>query len=125
MMADNGDARGSNTQVGDSWQEVARRRIVWVLRLTIAIQAIGIAGQFYFGEFETESPLFSYLLYERQWDEQAAQRLDDAGTMLWLAAGLVVVALPLIASFVGRESAATANERKRSSSRSSTDGAAP
>ena len=79
-----------------SQQTTTRFRIVWLLRLTIAIQAIGIASQFLLTEFETESPLFSYLLYERQWPQETAQQLDNAGVLLWLAAGLAVVFVPLL-----------------------------
>lgn len=70
--------------------------IRWVLRATIAIQAIGIAAQFLLTEFETESPLFGYLLYERGWSQVTAQRVDDFGSWLWMVAGLAVLFVPLV-----------------------------
>ncbi len=91
-------------------------RIRWLLRITLLIQAIGVAWQYYFAEFETESPLFSYLLYERGWSEPVAQRIDNAAALCWLAAAVAIVVVPLFgkrrrstASTIGDTDDAVAN----------------
>lgn len=70
--------------------------IIWLLRITLALQAIGISAQYLLTDFETESPLFGYLLYDRRWSQVAAQRVDDLIFWLWTIVGLAVFFVPLI-----------------------------
>lgn len=69
-----------------------RQTLIDCLRIVVAIQCFGIAGRYLFSEFESESHIFEYLVFETGTAESLAQGLDDAGAYLCLAAGVLFTA---------------------------------
>ena len=68
-----------------------RRFVQWSLRIVIAIQCLGVAGQFVLSEFETESSVYGFLFFECDWPEPLSQLIDDIGAYGCLAAAFVVL----------------------------------
>ena len=90
-----------NDPVDDAQQATGVTAIECVLRIAIFLQAGGVAIQYLFDEFEVESSLFAVLLYEWEWSQAVAQRVDDLFFGCWLAAGTLIVLLPLAKSTFG------------------------
>lgn len=59
-----------------------QRPASWCLRLTVAVQCGGLVALYYGYRNETESDVYGLLYFDRQWAESAAQRVDDAGTLM-------------------------------------------
>jgi len=89
------------------------RQIVWILRLAIAIQAVGIASQYLYSQYEIESPLFNYLLYDREWPQDTAQYLDDLLVEGWLVVGLTLFIAPLATALMQRLGLLRVSEENR------------
>jgi hypothetical protein len=78
--------------------------LVNILRISIALQAVGI-GLRYLGlwsMWEDESPVFGLLLFDWQWPQTTAQRIDDAGAWAYLICGMALVAIPLCSAVLQR-----------------------
>ena len=71
--------------------------VVWCLRAALALQAMGVGMRRlgFFNAWEDDSPVFGLLLYEWQWQEATAQRVDDCLAWLYLLCGVAVFVLPL------------------------------
>lgn len=78
--------------------------VVACLRVAVALQAIGVGLQRLGlgGMWEDESPVFSLLLYDWQWNEEVAQRIDDVGAWLYFACGLALFLLPSMGAVMRR-----------------------
>jgi uncharacterized membrane protein YphA (DoxX/SURF4 family) len=83
--------------------------IVNILRVSIALQALGIGVEYLgiFNPWDDDSPVFSLLCFDRQWPEETAQRVDDIGAWAYLVCGLALVAIPFIGAttrkLIGRD----------------------
>lgn len=66
---------------------------LWVLRVTLLLQALGVSAALLFAAMEQESDIYGLLYFDWAWSERTAQQVEDYGTIGYLiAAALVVVA---------------------------------
>lgn len=63
----------------------------WILRIAFAIRCYGMGKQYLWNEFETDSTVFSTLLFEWKYSESFAQRVDDAGMLAMVVAAAIVL----------------------------------
>ena len=75
--------------------------LLWLLRVAVALQGVGVAIQYLFHEFEQESDIFSVLVFEWRWREKWAMAVDDAGSWCYLAASMIVLFIPLAVRLLG------------------------
>ncbi len=64
--------------------------LLWLLRIVVLVQCVGLAGLYFFAGFESESDVYGYLYFDHGWPESVAQRIDDIGVIACLVAGLWV-----------------------------------
>ena len=76
------------------------RQIIWLLRVAVALQAIGVGFKYLFAEYETDSAIRSVLFYDWHWSEQLAQRIDDVGALGYFLCGVIVLIGPLICAIL-------------------------
>ncbi len=69
-----------------------------VLRLAFAIRCFGLGAKYLWSTFETESPVFSWLLFDLKWPQTFAQRADDLAIWMMVLAGIAVLAGPFFSS---------------------------
>ncbi|MDA7859521.1 hypothetical protein N9Z70_00040 [Mariniblastus sp.] len=68
------------------------RTAIWCLRITTALQCLGIAGRYLLATFETESPAYGLLFFNFGIPEYAAQFIDDLGVYCCLlASGSIIL----------------------------------
>ena len=66
-------------------------RLLFVLRAVVFLQCVGVAGRYWFAEFEVESNIYGLLFFDWSWPESVAQKIDDAGALACLFAGIVIL----------------------------------
>lgn len=70
-----------------AWSSATR----WILRIAFATRCYGLSRKYLWNEFETDSTIFSTLLFDWEFSEPIAQRVDDLGIQAMVAAALVVL----------------------------------
>ena len=75
------------TDSSATWSNRAR----WILRFVFAVRCFGLGERYLWNEFEADSSIFSTLLFEWNYPEALAQRVDDVGMQLMVAAGVIVL----------------------------------
>ena len=87
---------------------------IWSLRVFIALQCIGVAGQFVLSEYETESDIYGVLFFDFGWPEAIAQVVDDVGACVCLLSAVVLLVNGVVVNWLNSESAdSTAFKRFR------------
>lgn len=66
-------------------------KLLTALRVIVFLQCIGVAGRYWFAEFEIESDIYGLLFFEWSWPETLAQRIDDIGALGCLFAGVIAL----------------------------------
>ena len=71
--------------------------IVNILRVSVALQAVGIGVQFLglFNPWDDDSNIRSLLHFDWKWPEETAQRVDDVGAWTYLVCGLALIVIPV------------------------------
>ena len=72
--------------------------MIWCLRVTIALQCLGIAGRYLWSEFESESQIYGLLYFDFGFPEYAAQLIDDIGSYGCLLSAVGVLAAGFVSA---------------------------
>ena len=72
--------------------------MIWCLRVTIALQCLGIAGRYLWSKFESESQIYGLLYFDFGFPEYAAQLIDDIGSYGCLLSAVGVLAAGLVSA---------------------------
>jgi hypothetical protein len=73
----------------------------WVLRICFAVRCLALGDAFLWNPWERDSEIFALLLFDWQWPETTALRLDNGGILIVVLAGLVAVAGPFVRRALG------------------------
>lgn len=71
--------------------------VVWLLRVVVVLQCVGVAGKYLFSSSETESDVYGLMYFDRDWPEEVAQRIDDGGSWACLIGAGLALFCPVIA----------------------------
>lgn len=63
----------------------------WILRIAFALRCLGLGFKYLWHEFEGDSTIFSTLLFDWEFSETIAQRVDDASVYAMVCAGAVLL----------------------------------
>ncbi len=59
--------------------------------VVVLLQAVGVAGLYYFSGHETESDIYGLLYFDWSWPETLAQWIDDCGTLGTLGGAILIL----------------------------------
>lgn len=86
----------STTPTETSDEILSHWNAIQCLRIVIFLQCLGVGGRYLISSNESESDVYGFLFFDRDWPETIAQQIDDWGMTACFLAGWVIIAGALI-----------------------------